>query len=84
MDPEQSCRVDGSGDSVIRLNEFKTANGTATLTHDGSSNFYIWAWSTSDRDLLVNEIGAYDATVLVTVGHNTWDIGADGAWSVSC
>lgn len=83
-EPEQSCRVDGSGDSVIRLNEFKTSNGTATLTHDGSSNFYIWAWSTSDRDLLVNEIGPYDATVLVTVGHNTWDIGADGAWSVSC
>jgi putative cell wall-binding protein len=83
-EPEQSCRVNGSGDSVIRLNEFKAGSGTATLTHDGSSNFYIWAWSTSDRDLLVNEIGPYTGTVLVTVGHNTWDIGADGAWSVSC
>lgn len=83
-EPEQSCRVNGRGDSVIRLNEFKTGNGTATLTHDGSSNFYIWAWSTSDRDLLVNEIGTYSGTVLVTVGHNTWDIGADGAWTISC
>lgn len=78
-EPEQKCRVNGSGDSVIRLDEFKTGSGTATLTHNGSSNFYIWAWSASDRDLLVNEIGPYSGTVLVAVGHNAWDIGADGA-----
>jgi len=83
-EPMQSCRVDGKGESVIRLSDFKNSSGTATLTHNGSSNFAIWAWAGTSRDLLVNEIGAYSGTVIVSSGSTAWDITADGDWSIDC
>lgn len=83
-EPMQSCRVDGRGESVIRLTDFKNTSGTATLTHNGSSNFAIWAWAGTSRDLLVNEIGAYSGTVVVPSGSTAWDITADGDWSIDC
>jgi hypothetical protein len=84
QEPNRNCPVVGQGDSVIVLSRFKNTAGTATLTHDGSSNFYIWAWNDTDRDLLVNEIGSYSGTVPVSAGFATWEIGADGKWTVGC
>ncbi|MEN8238206.1 MAG: hypothetical protein ABFR53_03275, partial [Actinomycetota bacterium] len=84
LEPNRSCPVVGTGDSVMLLPRFEAAAGTATITHDGGSNFYIWAWSGTDRDLLVNEIGVYSGTVLVSEGYSTWEIGADGMWTIDC
>ena len=64
--------------------DFADDGGAATLSHDGDSNFAIWAWGVAGRDLLVNEIGAYDGTVLVESGLSIWDITADGNWTVTC
>ncbi len=81
---EQSCQVSGTGESVVRITDFKNTSGTATLTHNGSSNFAIWAWAGTSRDLLVNEIGAYSGTVVVSTGSTAWDITADGDWTIDC
>jgi hypothetical protein len=53
-------------------------------THSGSSNFVIWGLSSSGalNDLIVNEIGAYNATDLVASGTRYLDIQADGSWTL--
>ena len=66
-----------------RASEGPDPTPAATLTHNGDSNFSVWAWGTT-RDLLVNEIGAYDGTVLVESGLFIWDVSADGDWTVTC
>ena len=73
----------GEGDDVVVVSDFIDSGGAATLTHNGDSNFSVWAWGTT-RDLLVNEIGAYDGTVLVESGLFIWDVSADGDWTVTC
>jgi len=62
------------------------------MHHSGSSNFIIWLYHVSgDREeLLVNEIGYYDGSMLVSVGGYSgsspgihyMDVEADGSWSV--
>ena len=83
-EPVVSCPQYGGGDSIVVLSNFRSASGIATISHTGNSNFIIWAWSSSDRDLLVNEIGAYAGNVVVASGHDVWEITADGSWSISC
>ena len=73
----------GEGDDVVVVFDFIDSGGAATLTHNGDRNFAVWAWGRT-RDLLVNEIGAYDGTVLVESGLFIWDVSADGAWTVTC
>jgi len=84
QEPEVSCLVEGSGDSVILLSNFADAGGPADLTHEGDGNFAIWAWGFDGVDLLVNEIGAYQGTVRVSSGLIAWDISANGNWTVDC
>ena len=74
----------GESDDVVLVFDFSDSGGAATLTHNGDSNFAVWAWGSTGRDLLVNEIGAYDGTVLVESGLVTWDVSADGDWTVIC
>jgi len=83
-EPTQSCRIAGSGDSVVSISNFTSSGGPATLTHNGSSNFIVWAWGFPDRDLLVNEIGSYSGTVLVASGLYAWEVSADGSWTINC
>ncbi|MDH3399020.1 MAG: hypothetical protein OEM81_14500, partial [Acidimicrobiia bacterium] len=72
--------ISGSGDSVILVSQ----SGPATITHNGSSNFFVWSYqSSSDRDLEVNEIGPYNGTVLIDAGTDYLEIGADGNWTVT-
>lgn len=73
----------GTGDDVIVLADFSDRGGAASITHNGDSNFSIWAWG-DGRDLLVNEIGEYDGTVLVGSQFFVWDITADGDWTITC
>lgn len=76
----QTGQAAGSGDDVIIMN---VDSAVVDITHDGSSNFAIWAWTTDDRDLLVNEIGPYDGTVRSLTGFVIYDIAADGNWTIS-
>ncbi|MCP3857920.1 MAG: hypothetical protein GY698_24900 [Actinomycetia bacterium] len=74
----------GTGDSVITLGA-DAASTPATLAHDGSSSFIVWARDAQgDRlDLLVNEIGAYDGVVVAPSNAVIFEINADGARTVT-
>lgn len=74
----------GSGDYITGL--FSGAKGARIwhFKHDGSSNFVVWIYTTDGCDLIVNEIGVYDADQVVTVpdGFAFFEITADGNWEV--
>lgn len=83
----------GSGADVPEPFYLESGKGAVRfdLEHSGSSNFAIWLYSISgDREeLLVNEIGNYDGSVLVSVGGYEASTGihyisveADGSWQV--
>jgi hypothetical protein len=74
--PSLSDTTSGSGDQVLFID---TGAGRLTLTHDGSSNFAVFAYSNT-RDLLVNEIGAYEGTVRLPDAV-ALEIVADGNWT---
>jgi hypothetical protein len=54
------------------------------FTHDGSSNFAVWAYDDSgERDLLVNTIGPYDGwRPIFNDGVYFFEITADGNWGM--
>jgi hypothetical protein len=54
---------------------------TATIDHDGSSNFVVRALDTRRR-LLVNEIGSYHGTVLLQPDTFSIEVFADGCWAI--
>jgi hypothetical protein len=70
----------GQGDEVLIMES--AAFGPARLTHDGESNFAVWAYGDS-TELLVNEIGHYRGRVLLPDGTVVLDIQADGKWSIA-
>jgi hypothetical protein len=56
---------------------------TIAFTHNGRSNFSVIAYgSGDDRELLVNEIGAYQGVRWLPPGAYTIEIDADGAWTM--
>lgn len=64
---------------------FTLAEGiySVAFTHNGSSNFIVYAHEGAARDLLVNSIGYYRGSRPLTgPGDFVLDIQADGAWSV--
>ena len=76
----------GSGDYVLSNIEMPKSVYTAHITHSGSRNFAIWAYSNNntDKDLLVNTIGNYDGVVLLPQDTPiSLNISADGAWTVT-
>ena len=74
-----SAPASGVGDNVL----FYTGKaGAAAVTHDGSSNFAVWAYATRG-DLLINEIGPYTGTVRWMAGPALYEINADGRWTVA-
>ncbi|MGN0517091.1 MAG: hypothetical protein ACI4II_00020 [Acutalibacteraceae bacterium] len=73
----------GHGDSAI--SDIKTGSGLYTIhfKHDGNSNFIVYLYDDkNEKDIIINEIGNYDGTVLLT-GDNPYmlNIKADGNWS---
>lgn len=52
----------------------------------GTGNFVIWAYDTyGNRELIVNEIGAYDGQKLLQLDQDTTmllEVTADGPWSI--
>ena len=81
----------GTGDDVVNF-ELTPGDKTWAVTHNGASNFYIYLHDDEgNRDLLVNEIGEYNGTILVPVGDGLFDnspgpatleIRADGPWTI--
>lgn len=77
-----SFPVSGSGDDVLLVSN---PADVATLSHDGKSNFAVWAATdNSGVDLVVNEIGRYNGTVILPYdsGAMLIAITADGNWTL--
>jgi hypothetical protein len=79
----------GVGDDVITLPKTMKSM-TVEGSHDGSSNFVVWAMSSggSRNDLVFNEIGSY--TGVNAIGMMSWDsktkfleVEADGNWTIT-
>lgn len=79
-----SGSMEGTGDDVVVAGAEAPDARTVTLTHDGSANFGIWAYSDVTTDLLVNDIGPYEGTSRWPAGEVVvLDITADGTWTIS-
>jgi hypothetical protein len=79
-----ACEFSGQGDDVVIVRDFTDSAGPATLVNTGDSNFAIWVWGETGRDLIVNDVGPYEGTVVVDSGLFIWDITATGGWTVDC
>jgi hypothetical protein len=80
----------GSGDSVVAVELPDGADqvSVATISHIGSHNFAVWALDSNmeQHDLMVNEIGNYQGTVLFNLqGSNTTSlqVTATGPWTIT-
>ena len=71
------------GDSILIVDGVADGLTPVTLTHDGESNFAIWAWGESYPDLIVNDIGAYEGTTLLPDDSLVLQVDADGTWTIS-
>src|SRR5699024_5025662 len=73
---------EASGDSIVIVDGVADGLTPVTLTHQGESNFAIWAWGESHPDLIVNDIGIYDGTTLLPDGSLVLQVGAVGTWTI--
>ena len=80
----------GSGDSVlaIELPDGFDSAAVATIAYTGERNFAVWSLDSGmgQDDLLVNEIGAYNGTVVFNLsgaGISSLEITASGPWTVT-
>ncbi len=74
------------GKGCFVTNIIEVSSGSWTITHNGKSNFIVWAITTSGRDLIVNEIGVYNGKKYISIpkGSNVvFAIEADGNWSIT-
>jgi hypothetical protein len=80
--------ISGSGSQAVYFVQLSSGLHKVTMTHDGSSNFAIWAFNAdaSQRSLLVNEIGSFDGSTGLQIGNGgsyvVFDITADGNWTI--
>lgn len=77
--PTLESTFSGTGSEVLL---YLANESRLSLTHNGSSNFVVRAWSASERDLLVNEIGAYEGTVRIDPSALVIEVEADGDWTM--
>lgn len=75
--------LSGSGDDVIHIDPAIEGLATFNITHSGTSNFAVIAYSDAGADLLVNEIGAYSGESAIGSGTFLLEITADGAWTIT-
>jgi hypothetical protein len=69
------------GDDVVYIDEPSLTK--VHFTNTGSSNFVVWAYVMTDSDLLVNEIGSYDGTVIWGQPQSFFVVTSDGDWNIS-
>ncbi|MBE1590099.1 hypothetical protein ACFPOI_03645 [Nonomuraea angiospora] len=78
----------GAGDKVLKVEETENIL-LATLTHQGGANFIVNPIDPggAEQASIVNEIGAYNGTVIVNEDHGKvlrgFKIKADGAWTLT-
>jgi len=82
--PPFDASTTGQGDRVLR---YTGPARVMRLVHDGQSNFIVWHHrdylnNNADSDLVVNEIGIYNATRPFRAGPALIEITADGNWSI--
>jgi hypothetical protein len=70
----------GRGDDVLIV---LGNSDTAAITHSGSSNFVVYGYSESGRQLMVNEIGAYQGVKILPARFFLFTIKADGDWEIA-
>lgn len=73
----------GNGDYVTDI--FTTSSGVYEITNSGKSNFVVWIYTTSGRDLLVNEIGSYTGKKKVSIPSDSnafFEINSSGSWTI--
>ena len=74
---------EATGDSIVIVDGVADGLTPVTLTHQGESNFAIWAWGESHPNLIVNDIGVYDGTTLLPDGSLVLQVDADGTWTIA-
>lgn len=83
----QPVVLSGVGQSATRPVEIPFAIPVATFTHDGSSNFIVYAFQGGQEvGLVANEIGNVQVRGLIELISDepvTFDVSADGAWTIS-
>lgn len=70
--------TEGTGDDVLLVIDQDASSVEAS--HQGESNFQVTAWG-SQRNGMINEIGAYDGRVRMSTDAVILEIVADGSWS---
>lgn len=74
----------GSGDYVTPM--FIPSSNAFSISGNGKGNFSVWGYygdKEYDRDLLVNEIGAYSGTIMFKhKNYSFFVIKCDGNWSI--
>ncbi len=68
------------GDDVMFLESVD--NKPLTFVNEADGNFSVWAYNSLGRDLLVNDIGAYNGTV-PNKEYHLLIVSSEGTWSVS-
>lgn len=79
---DPSTPLTGKGDDVVQVTPAVSGLVSATITHDGSSNFAVTAY-TDSPNLLVNEVGAFTGDEIVPDGTVLLRVQADGNWTVT-
>lgn len=72
--------ISGNSDDVVILTGEKPDLLKATST--GESNFIVWSYSSSDRDLIFNEIAPYSGTAMLDSSTIVLTITVEGDWSL--
>lgn len=75
--------VTGKGDQVLYVTGDVSGLATFKITHKGTSNFAVIAYTDTESDLLVNEIGNYSGEQLLPSGTLLVAITADGTWAMT-
>jgi hypothetical protein len=83
-------QTEGSGDTVLQVDTSAVSEETTvTATHDGESNFVVWAYSADTESfedrLLFNVIGEFsgEAETSFSAEQAVLQVKADGGWTIT-
>lgn len=88
---EKPIEYSGSGDKIISNVNIPSGNYKAVLSNSGSSNFIVKFYENSNDsygDLLANEIGSYNGSVVIREGGTTaitggmLEVKSSGNWTI--
>jgi len=73
--------LSGSGDDVVGIPGGLPSLRLYTVANDGARNFVVYSFTRSERNLLINEIGAYSGTKSLPRGTTVLAVESSGSWS---